>query len=256
MPSNSPNLSYLNWFDRARSHPEFRSAAEQLSTTGKATDRLFFGVRTTTEGAAGIYAELYYEPTSRILSACMLTFVAPEDGFLVEEATKIRQVQLACPVQPSIDLTSSSELGRVYFFTIHLKLVEPLGTELPISSFSARLHKNYSAAPLDYPNILPTTLPSRDQNLRVSGRLLSGSQFFCPNCSGIGAFDDMAIPKADWESSATGYALYSCNRVSGRVACTVCGGTGGKFQSWYLDEHPDLSEFGFAPGSGLQPASE
>lgn len=257
MPSNSPQFSHRSWTDRARSQPEFRLAAEQLSATAKATDRLFFGTRTTAEGAAGIYVELYYESISRALSACMLTFVAPEDGFLAEETTKIRQVQLASPVQPSIDLTSSAALGRAYWFAVHLELVERIGTDVSISGASARLHKNYSAtSPFNNPKILPTILPNRDQNLRVSGRLLSGGQFFCPNCLGTGAFDDMAIPKADWESGATGYALYSCNQVGGRVACTVCGGAGGKFESWYLEEHPELSEVGFAPGSGLQPSSE
>ncbi|QTN21463.1 hypothetical protein HZ992_14850 [Rhizobacter sp. AJA081-3] len=187
----------------------------------------------------------------------MFTFVVPEDGFLTEETAKLSQVQLARPVQPFTDLISSTAPRRTIWFDIHLELVEPSSTEVPVSSASARLRKIYSgASPYCGPKILPTALPSRDQNLRVFGRLLSGGQFFCPNCSGIGAFDDMAIPKADWDSGATGYALYSCNRVCGRVACNVCGGSGGKFASWYLEEHPELAEVVFAAGSGLRPSSE
>src|SRR5690606_20796448 len=150
---------------------------------------LFFGVRTSGEGTAGIYVELYYEPIARILSACMFTFLVPEDGFLTEETAKLSQVQLARPVQPFTDLISSTAPRRTIWFDIHLELVEPSSTEVPVSSASARLRKIYSgASPYSRPKILPTALPSRDQNLRVFGRLLSGGQFFCPNCSGIGAF--------------------------------------------------------------------
>lgn len=254
MPSNHPQMSYRNWTERACSRPEFRTAKEQLSVSAREIDTLFFGVRTSTEGAAGIYVELYYESIARVLSACMFTFVAPEDGFLVEEAIKVSHVKLDSPVQQFIELNTSTARGGAYWFAIRMELLEHTPADIRLCGASARLHKNYSAAsPFNNPKILPTTLPNRDQNLRVFGRLLSGGRLFCPNCSGIGAFDDMAIPKADWESGATGYALYSCNRVSGRVACSVCGGSGGRFASWYIEERPELSGAGFVAGSGIQP---
>lgn len=251
--SNSPAFIQNTWAERARSSFEFRSYVEQLSTTATLIDTLFFGIRTTTQGAAGVYVELYYESAARTLSACMLTFVQAEHGFLREDTVKLGKIQINSPVRQTIDLTSSAAFGRAYWFTIRLDLRKDAENNISVTAASARLHHNYSAGgALDNPTILPSKLPDREHNLKVSGKLISGENRFCPNCSGIGAFDEMAIPKADWESGLSGYALYSCNHVSGREACTVCGGSGGKYEKWYLGEHPELSEGVFVAGSGLQ----
>ena len=62
----------------------------------------------------------------------------------------------------------------------------------------------------------------------------------CPDCAGSGATKTFAIPQADRESGATGYALYSANTVNATVACTACGGSGAAYEAWYLAEQPAL----------------
>lgn len=249
--SNSPAFITYTWAARARSSFEFCSYVEQL-TEAALIDTLFFGIRTTTQGTAGVYVELYYETVARTLSACMLTFVRPEHGFFAEDTVKLRKIPIKSPILQSAELTSPAALGRAYWFTILLDLCEDAGNNISVTAASARLHHDYSNDLAgENPTILPSKLPDRDHNLKISGQLISGGKRFCPNCSGIGAFDEMAIPKADWESGVSGYALYSCNLVSGREACTVCGGSGGKYEKWYLDEHPEFLNVAFVEGSGL-----
>ena len=74
----------------------------------------------------------------------------------------------------------------------------------------------------------------------------------CPDCSGAGTTVTFAIPKADWESGQTGYALYSCNTLNAVVACAACGGSGVSYHAWYLDEKPELraSTIPLVKGSG------
>lgn len=249
MPSNSPVFLRKSWAELARSELEFRIEADKRRSTATATDTIFFGIQSSGEGSASVYIELFYASTTRVLSACMFLVVAPERGFVSEERIKLVDVLLTDPPQAFINLTSYAP-SYTYWFDIRLELVALLDGLLRPKA-SARLHKNESAFLTFSPKILTTFLPSRDLNLLVRGKLLAGSGSFCPNCFGIGAFDEMAIPKADWESGLTGYALFSCNRVSGRVACTVCGGTGGRFEAWYLVEHPELIGTDFSPGSGL-----
>ena len=99
--------------------------------------------------------------------------------------------------------------------------------------------------------VIRTPLIIAADNLVIDGKLHGGGDWFCPNCGGLGAFETMAIPKADWESGATGYHLYACNKVNGIEACTVCGGSGGVYERWYVQEHPELRKIAFTRGSGL-----
>lgn len=251
--SNSPAFVKTTWAERARSSFEFRSAVEPLAATARLVDTLFFGLRTTTQGSAGVYVELYYEPATRTLSACILTFIQPEQGFGGEDAVKLRQIPIKSPVQRSTELTSAAAYNRSYWFTIYLDLRAEADDNIALNAASARLHHDYSNDNLfDNLTILPSKLPDREHNLKISGQLIAGERRFCPNCSGVGAFDEMAIPKADWDSGATGYALYSCNVVSGREACALCGGSGGRYEKWYLNEHPELQDVAFVEGSGLE----
>lgn len=60
----------------------------------------------------------------------------------------------------------------------------------------------------------------------------------CLMCGGAGSAITFAIPKEDLDSGLSGYALYSCNKINGAVACVYCGGKGARFEEWYLDEDP------------------
>lgn len=61
----------------------------------------------------------------------------------------------------------------------------------------------------------------------------------CPDCYGRGFNKSFAIPKKDYESGATGYALYSCSTLCATVACTKFGGIGVQYEDWYLRGHPE-----------------
>ena len=63
----------------------------------------------------------------------------------------------------------------------------------------------------------------------------------CANCFGEGMFKSMTIPKEDYESGLTGYALYSCNRINGTYGCKECGGEGASLESWYQAESPEIT---------------
>jgi hypothetical protein len=82
-----------------------------------------------------------------------------------------------------------------------------------------------------------------DENLSCAGPdTIEGTMadLPCPDCNGEGSTMTFAIPKADWESGLTGYALYSCNTLNAVVACSACGGSGVSYHAWYLDEKPEL----------------
>ena len=73
----------------------------------------------------------------------------------------------------------------------------------------------------------------------------------CSNCLGIGSNKTFSIPKEDLESGLTGYALYSCNKINAAVACIECGGSGTRYEDWYLKENPDLdTSTPFVKGKG------
>lgn len=65
-------------------------------------------------------------------------------------------------------------------------------------------------------------------------------EILCSACFGEGASQQMSIPKADYESGLSGYALFSCNRTNGTYGCKACGGMGAKYEEWYLKENPGL----------------
>lgn len=225
------------------------------SGSGTPMDQLFFGTRTSGEGTVGVYLELYYEAASRSLSVCSFAYVAADDSYSEERAGALKQFQFADFVQPEVRLSSPTVLGSAYWFSILLSLHEDTEEHLRLIDAQAQLHKNYSATyAFNNLKVLPASFPSRKQNLRVRGKLLADGRFFCPNCFGHGVLNTMAISKTDWESGATGYALYSCNQANGRVACHVCGGSGGDYLPWYLDEHPELVGVTLTPGSGLLPS--
>ena len=60
---------------------------------------------------------------------------------------------------------------------------------------------------------------------------LKSSQFevLCCACFGEGSSKQMSIPKAEYESGLSGYALYSCNTINGTYGCSACGGSGAKY---------------------------
>jgi hypothetical protein len=78
----------------------------------------------------------------------------------------------------------------------------------------------------------------------------------CNTCFGEGSSRHMSIPKADYESGLSGYALYSCNKINGTYGCKACGGMGVKYENWYLNENPALenspNEFREGRGSVIQ----
>lgn len=81
-------------------------------------------------------------------------------------------------------------------------------------------------------------------------------EVLCSACFGEGASKHMSIPKADYESGLSGYALYSCNTINGTYGCKACGGIGAKYEDWYLKENPGLQkaseEFRKGRGSVIQ----
>jgi hypothetical protein len=256
MASDEFPFTCRTWAERSRTDCELKRKFDLASDSGTHIDSIFFGTRTTRDGSAGVYLELYYEKATRTLSVCCFVFIAGIDTYREERAGSVKQFQFTDQIPPEVQFDSPTALGKAYWFSLVVRLHTD-SEELRVLGAQAKLHKNYSATYVfNNLRIPPTSFPSRNQNISMRGKLLSEGQVLCPNCFGHGGFNTMTIPKADWQSGTTGYALYSCNQANGRVACHVCGGSGGEYLSWYLEERPDLVGVTLVPGSGLLPSRE
>jgi hypothetical protein len=257
MTPDEPPFTFRTWAEQARADYELQTQFEAVSASASPIGHLFFGNRSTGEGSVGIYLELYYDKLSRSLSVCSFSFVAAENSFREEKVGAVNKFHFPDSAPLEVKFNSPTVLGKAYWFSIILRLQLEPDASMLLKEAKAQLHKNYSATdPYNNLKVPPASFPSRNQNLYVRGKLLTTGQFFCPNCFGRGSFNTMAISNADWASGATGYDLYSCNQTNGRVACHICGGTGGNYLPWYLKEHPELVGVSFTPGDGLLPSQE
>jgi hypothetical protein len=250
---------FSQWADRARSDHETDAVFQSGALAAEPCGQLFFGVVRRTVGAIGAYIERHYRDAPDQLVASVLAYAAPYEGVSAEMRAEQFTFDLAGSLTNEIQLVAPPVAGKcIYRMTVHISYEATSGAVPIVRAARARLEKDYVVA-REYRffdiNVPPTTFPDTEHNVRLSGRFFGRfarrASVLCPNCFGNGSEVTMKIPKADWESGATGYALYSCNQLNGREACDVCGGSGGKYLKWYLDENPQLRRAVFKPGSGL-----
>lgn len=241
-----------SWQEQARSDWHAMDVFRDIDPAQRLTDALFFGTRSKRQGAIGCYLEVWSHDVQRQLVLRGYAYALANDDVNFDGKAIARSVDWPqTGATRSISLPLPAVQGAYQF---HVQLSCTVGAEglAPVmASASARLHKHYDRSDWTELRILPARFPNRDHNLVIDGKLQGGGDWFCPNCGGLGAFQTMAIPKADWTSGTTGYHLYACNRVNGIEACTVCGGVGGVYERWYVKEHPELRRISFARGSGL-----
>jgi hypothetical protein len=218
---------------------------------------IFFGISCEKVGSIGVYIELTpnagEEISASILSYCYpYGSVAPEccaERLTIRTDEKTKRAQIKCPPVS----------GKcIYKMTVEVECSITAQGELILHAACASLDKDeklareYRFFDMEIPG---ATFESLNHN--VLQAVPDGAKHhphataLCPNCLGNGSELTMKIPRSDWESGATGYELYSCNKVNGRQACEVCGGSGGEYLDWYLDEHPELVGQVYCPGNGL-----
>lgn len=249
------------WQEQARSDWHAMDVFRDIDPAQRLIDALFFGTRykprffgTRPEryGAIGCYLELWSHDAQRQLVLRGYAYALAHDDVNFDGKATARSVDWPRAGAPqSISLPLPAIQGAYQFHVQLSCVVRAEGLAPAVASASARLDKHYARSDWTNLRILPARWPDRDHNLVIDGKLHGGGDWFCPNCGGLGAFKTMAIPKADWESGATGYHLYACNKVNGIEACTVCGGSGGVYERWYVKEHPELRKIAFTRGSGL-----
>jgi hypothetical protein len=251
---------YTRWYERARHSYDTADVFSSTPDAKQLIAQAFFGTCTKRIGSMGMYLELYEKNPGKEISAYILSYSAPYDD--VSQSVKAEKVEINITNEPfSIIEMATSPLDQGNIYTIYsvLELKTDANLKTKLSNASAELNKDYQQAK-EYRcfdlKISPVVWPNRSRNIRVSGRLfgkfVANAKALCPNCLGNGSFATMKIPKADWESGATGYHLYACNQLNGREACDVCSGSGGKYFRWYIKENPQLRNVKFIPGSGIQ----
>jgi hypothetical protein len=237
-------LTDNSWPSLARRlfEPEVKEAFAPRSTSRPLVGQLFFGVRRTRHGAIGMYCEIFRHVRTRSVEIATLAYLQDYSGIvpLVRASRHKARTADGAPVEVEPLLLGSGQFRA----SVRVRVGDE---DRPSITASANLERIEP-----WPPELPaTSWPGRAHNLVSDGRTLQAGHAFCPNCFGIGSQLTMSIPKADFEAGLRGKELYDANRLNGRVGCPVCGGAGGDYEPWYLEEQPQFASTPLRPGSGL-----
>lgn len=251
---------FTKWFDRARERHSATGAFSEADTAENLIEQLFFGVRLKRVGAIGVYVELHQSSLTSELSAHMLSFCAPYEDLSETVETTIVKIDIKGGALTTVKIEAPPPDSRhIYRIDLALELVTEENKTIRLGNASAALVKDALRAKkyrYSDPGIPSVIWPAKDRAVRVVGKFFGSfaenAKALCPNCFGNGSMVSMHIPEADKASGATGYDLFSRNLLSGRTACEVCGGSGGKYLAWYVAENPMLKKTAFVPGTGIQ----
>jgi hypothetical protein len=250
------------WSQKARTIYEARSAFNDEAQKSRNIGQLFFGVNRKASCAIGIYIELDIEAPNTII-ARSLTYSADLEQIGPTVTSNFISFSRVPDGAQEATFESHIKMGEKNFKIACLATLKSTdeNTSIIINASSSLTRIEPNKDQYGYPDKYPpdATLPDLSKNILLADgpikRFAVGAECFCTDCFGIGAKSSMKIPRKDWESGATGYSLFSCNKANGIEACHTCGGTGGRFLEWYLEENPELRRQPFSPGSGLYRAN-
>lgn len=267
------------WHDTALRELKTSSLFKDASEKGRLLESLFFGTIEAGKGSIGMYIELYH--IANTIRAVALVFVAPQNAMYTSMYGAVSESEV--PVQGSF--VTKIQCDVLNAFEVSADVAQDFSKlgEWNILSASAKLDKKvpkFSGCDLN-----PCSWRDQSQNLWISSRydpkillvsnhaILPSNAFvqqrvsddiyminfpsvltgycICPNCFGRGSITTMAIPKKYYDAGFTGYALYTCNEINGKVACKICNGDGEEYLPWYQKENPDKISRDFVSGNGV-----
>lgn len=238
-----------NWHEVALRENETAIIFKNASEQGTFLHALFFGTIESGKGSTGIYTELYRLSGENRLRAVSLMFVAPENRLHALIFGTVTESDMPLGGRFTTEVNCNLDPYAIFEIDVQIKQeISELG-DWQISSASAQLKKN---KPKFFDcDLQACSWPSEHLNLLVNSDFHPTNHCVCPNCLGQGSLITMAIPKEDWESGLTGYALFSCNRTNGRIACGVCNGVGAEYVPWYEAENPEKAGSKLVSGTGV-----
>ena len=233
------------WHDAALRDLKASSLFKDASEKGRLLDSLFFGTIEVGKGSIGMYIELYH--LANTVRAVGLMFVAPQNQMYVSIYGTVSESEI--PVQGSFITKIYCDAWSAFEITAHVRQEFSKLGEWHILSSSAQLDKK---VPKFFDcDLKPCSWHDQNRNLLVNSKYYPTGYCVCPNCFGRGSITTMAIPKKYYDAGFTGYALYTCNEINGKVACKICNGDGEEYLPWYKNENPDKISREFVSGTGI-----
>lgn len=241
--SSPPDLS---WREKAKNDARVRHQYAALTADDQLVNWRQFGGVDPHWGSYGTYFEIYCNLKLRTISVVGCGFHGAEGVFYQEiqpikcdpiniERTGAVILDFTCLVNGSMEIKAKI----IQHVDLEMKIWTLYGVDIEFTNIHFR-GRNQSTGKYPPPAWRWANLSQSPVITTPGGR---EGDVICPTCLGTGSFVSMAIPKADINSGATGYALYSLNMVNGTLGCKRCGGSGGVLEKWYLDENRDR----FAP---------